>query len=402
MKVLGIISEYNPFHRGHMYHIAESRRKSGCDYVIVVMSGSFVQRGEPAFFDKFTRAKWALSNGADIVIELPCVSVLSSAEFFADGAVSTLASTGVVNMLSFGSEIDDIGILNNVVGITASAEFKKALSVELASGKTYARSISDALVSAGANSELYEAVSCANSTLGIEYLKAIKRRKLDIKPFAIKRVGVPHDAVAPCGSYSSASYIRDALINNTDLDAIRECTTEDVFSYISSEDLNLSDYNTLFNLLRFKVLTSTPEYLSQINGVSEGLENSIIRAAMNCDSYEEFLFFCKSKRYSMARLRRVMMSILLGIQSIDATTIRELGPKYIRVLGVRKNASALLTAIAKESELPIIIRNSDIHALSAPAYRLHSIDRYSYILRQQLLMCKSGISDEFGERFLTV
>ena len=96
------------------------------------------------------------------------------------------------------------------------------------------------------------------------------------------------------------------------------------------------------------------------------------------------------------------MSILLGIQSIDATTIRELGPKYIRVLGVRKNASALLTAIAKESELPIIIRNSDIHALSAPAYRLHSIDRYSYILRQQLLMCKSGISDEFGERFLTV
>ena len=214
MRMAGVIAEYNPLHNGHVYHLERTRAQTGCDYVAVVMSGDYVQRGEPAVADKFTRASWALQSGADIVLELPAVYAAASAERFAAGGVRILAGTGVLTHLCFGSETPDVRQLQAAADALSQEPpaFRETLKEELSLGKSYPRARYDALARCGASETLLRVLSAPNSILGVEYIRFLRQYAPGAQPVAIGRIGAGYnDAALIEGRFSSATAIREAL-----------------------------------------------------------------------------------------------------------------------------------------------------------------------------------------------
>ncbi len=366
MKTAAIICEYNPFHNGHKYQIEEAKKSN--DSVICIMSGSFVQRGDIAVFDKWTRANAALSSGCDLVLELPVCFSLNSAERFSFGGVSIADRLGIVDTLNFGSECGDIHQLEKAAELMlnetqeTSEEIKKYMSL----GNSYPKSRTMAY----SNLIAPELISEPNNILGIEYIKTLKALKSSINPQTIKRASVSHHDMSSSENFASATLIRDMLKNNDDISQFVPVLYPE---YNPKEKLN--------ELLRYRLLEMSKEEISQINDVSEGLENKIKEAARECITFEEMCQHIKSKRYTLARIRRILLSCLIGI---DKNIAKE-PPSYIRILGATENGLKLLSQVKKKTSLDIITKTADFKSYSKSfKLDLKATDIYNIICQRPL------------------
>ena len=340
MKTAAIICEYNPFHNGHKYQIEQA--KLSHDAVVCIMSGSFVQRGDIAIFDKWTRANAALSSGCDLVIELPVCFSLNTAERFAYGGVSLADSLGIVDTLLFGSESGDIKKLEEIANILIdepskiSDEIKKNMSLGMsyptAKTKAYSKIIDSVFLTE------------PNNILGIEYIKALKLINSKITPQTIKRISVSHHDLNSSGEFASATLIRELLLTN-----------QDISQFVPVSYPTALKTDKLDELLRYKILEMSTDELSKINDVSEGLENRIKSAVEKNLTFDEMADYIKSKRYTLARIRRILFSCLIGIDK----NIAQEPPSYIRVLGATQKGLELLSEIKDKSQLPIITKTAD-------------------------------------------
>lgn len=341
MNVTGIIAEYNPFHNGHKYQINEA--KKNCDAVVAVMSGSFVQRGDVAVFDKWTRAQMALSGGADLIVELPVCYSLASAERFAYGAVSLTAALGVVDTLCFGSECGDISVLKKSAGLLADEprEVSETIQSLMKTGISYPSARQKAYSGYIAPEILTE----PNNILALEYIKALSRLDGTIKPVTVKRRMTGHHSSEIKENFASASKIREMIRNGINPGKTVPWTqTGDIY--------NLSRLDCAAAAV---LRTVAPSELAGIYDVGEGLENRIISAARECHTIDAIAQKVKTKRYTRSRINRILLSALLKIDK----NLPKCAPEYIRVLGMSRVGCAVLADMKKKSAVPIITKTAD-------------------------------------------
>ena len=352
-KVLGIIAEYNPFHNGHLYHLENSKKLTGCDYSIAIISGNFTQRGSTSIINKWEKTKMALSNGIDLVIELPVIYSISSAENFADGAIKILNSLGIVDYLSFGSETSDISVLKNISNVLyfEPNEYKNILSHELKKGLSFPKARENALLMYLNDIRRYSGVlSSPNNILGIEYLKALKKHNSNIIPVCIKRFESEYNSTDFSSDIASATAIR-SLIKNKSFEIVTGLVPSDSYSILLDnvrighivEDLNIFEKEIIYLLRKMSI-----EEISNLPDVSEGLEFAIKEAANSCNSIIEFLSMVKSKRYTSTRIQRILLYVLLGITKKDMEISKNVLP-YVRVLGFNENGTKLISEISKNN-----------------------------------------------------
>ncbi|KHO62593.1 putative nucleotidyltransferase [Thermoanaerobacter sp. YS13] len=358
MGILGIIVEYNPFHNGHLYHLQTSKKLTKCDYTIAVMSGNFVQRGEPAIVDKWKRTEMALRAGIDLVIELPVVYATSTAENFAYGAVKLLDSLKIVDRISFGSEKGDLNELTKIAAMLLEEPiyYKKVLKEFLKSGITFAKARELALQKVINNNEIEKILQTSNNILAIEYLKALKKIGSFIIPFTIKRRGSLYTSLELKGEFASASSIRKHIFENglEGLEKYIPDFTKEILQNSFEKKQGPISLEEFSNILIYLLRNHIP--LNHIFDVSEGLENKIYKASYKTNNVEELIKLVKSKRYTESRIRHILIHLLLNI---DKQIFKEFdGPNYIRVLGFNEKGKEMLREIKKKSPLPIITKVS--------------------------------------------
>lgn len=352
-KVLGIIAEYNPFHNGHLHHLQNSLKLTNADYTIAIITGNFTQRGSTSLIDKWSKAEIAIKNGIDLVIELPLLYSISSAENFAEGAIKILNSLNVVDYLSFGAETDDISTLNVIADTLyrEPKEYKNILSHELSKGLSYPKARENALLMYLQDIRRFTNVlSNPNNILGIEYLKALKKFKSSIMPVAIKRFDVGYNDTTYTENIASATAIRNIVKNNS-LDILKKVIPENSFSTILENikighvlpDLSIFEKQIIYNLRSMSI-----EEIANLPDVSEGLEYSIKNAANSCNSIVEFLSIIKSKRYTSTRLQRILLYSLLNITKKNMEVSRKTVP-YIRVLGFNERGKYIISEVARQN-----------------------------------------------------
>lgn len=341
MKLLGIVSEYNPFHKGHKFHIEAAKEKTACDGVVSVMSGNFVQRGEGALFDKLSRAEAATKNGVDLIFELSPYFSLSSAERFALSGVKLLSSIPEVKFLAFGAENTDVELFNRAADILINEpfEYKKALKDALKDGISFASAREKAFLALGED-ELIPLVQKPNNILGVEYIKAIKRLNADLVPVPIKREGSSHDSLENT-TMPSASFLRKAYFDK-EVDLFKSGVPESVISekYFDNEEFEKA--------ILSKIILTDKEELKKYDGISEGLENRIKDLSKKANSFEELLEMVKSKRFAYSRIKRSLVLFGLGIEKSEAL------PGYLKVLSFNENGQKILNKIKKTSMLPVL------------------------------------------------
>ncbi len=365
MRVLGLIVEYNPFHNGHLYHLEQAKSLCNAEFVVCVMSGNFIQRGEPAIINKWARTKMALKCGIDLVIELPLPYAMSSAEFFAYGAVKILNDIGVVDCLCFGSENADIDKFSTIADILIDEPdgYKRVLKQELSKGISFPSSRETALRSYLKERgieipELEDIIGSSNNILGIEYIKALKRLKSKIEPFTIKRINNSYNSSEITGNISSATSIRKLIqTEKKQLDMVLpyNCLA------ILEEEFNAGRgpiYPYLYEqLIISSIRRMTKEQLKLLPYVSEGMENRIKEAAGACGTLDELIEKISTKRYTRTRVQRIITSLLTGFTSDEFNTFNRFGgPQYVRVLGLNNKGRQLLSDINKNTRLPIITK----------------------------------------------
>ena len=334
MKVSGIVAEYNPFHNGHKYHIEETRRITGCDAVAAVMSGSFVQRGEPSVFDKWSRAAAAIEGGVDLVLELPVYYSLKSAEGFAFGAVSILNALGAVNFLSFGAENADTDILSACAKVLLDEPpaFKDALQGKLKKGHSYAAACTAALTSQVPAAA--DILGTPNNTLAIEYIRSLLKLNSSIKPIAVKRSDNGYNSSVPKDEFLSATAIRDMVFKGMDVSGFCPLLPQ-------STPVSIADFDSV---LRYFTISA-----SQSDIGSDGVLNRILGA--DTTSLNRLLESVKTKQIPMSRVKRTLFNMLLCNHLKD-----NLMPSYIRVLAMNKKGAALIKNIKSKATLPIITK----------------------------------------------
>ena len=350
-KVIGIIAEYNPFHNGHLYHLQKSLQLTHSSYSVAVISGNFTQRGSTSLVDKWAKAEIAIKNGIDLVLELPLLYSISSAENFAEGAIKILDSLKVVDYLSFGSESGDISTLNMVADILYKEPkaYKNILSHELSKGLSFPKAREHALLMYLNDIRRFSNVlSSPNNILGIEYLKALKKLKSPIIPVTIERYNAGYHDTTYNGNVASATAIRN-IVKNNGWDILRKVVPENTFSTLLENikvghvvpDLSTFEKQIIYNLRKMSL-----QEIAELPDVSEGLENAIKNAANSCNSVVEFLNIIKSKRYTNTRLQRILLYALLGITKKDIALSKKAIP-YIRVLGFNNKGKYLISEVAR-------------------------------------------------------
>ena len=357
MKITGIITEYNPFHLGHLYHLTEAKKDTCCDGVICVMSGNFVQRGMPALIDKWQRAEIAVKNGVDLVIELPLIFSISSAEGFSHGAISVLNSTNVVDNVYFGSEHGDVSDLMKISStiVNETSHYKTNLKKELSTGVPYHTARVNALKSSLEGLNLESILSSSNNILGIEYLKAIIRLNSSIKPYTLKRVGSNYNDETITSSFASATSIRKILESN-DLTKIKDVVPK--ATYDSIEKLKNNNYTFvypehMFKYLKYKILTDNNN-LHKIPDIREGLENKIKKEILNSNNFDELILNIKSKRYTYTTISRILTSFFIGLEDYNVNELIKTCPNYIRPLAFNETGSKILKKIKENNNIKII------------------------------------------------
>lgn len=360
MKITGIITEYNPFHLGHLHHLNNAKKDTNCDGVICIMSGNFVQRGMPALTDKWTRAKMAVLNGVDLVIELPLVYAISSAEAFAEGAVNILNSTGVVDYLYFGSEhgaIEDLETIASTL-LYEPQTFKDNIKIELDKGLPYHTARSFALKDTLPLVPCEEILKNSNNILGIEYIKALKKANSSIKPLTLQRAGSNYNDSSINSSLPSATSIRNALKNNSKLESLKNYLPKETFFLLS--DLTKNGYNFTFEedtypYIRYKLLTNG-ENINKVRDVKEGLDNKILKEISNSVSLQDLIMKTKSKRYTYTRINRILTSFFIGLDKYNSQEIANKTTTYIRPLAFNSTGSKILKEIKKKENIKIITK----------------------------------------------
>lgn len=388
MKVVGLIAEYNPFHTGHLFHIEEAKRLSQSDFVLVLMSGDFVQRGTPALFDKYTRAEMALLSGADAVIELPVRFSCASAEYFASGAVFLLQELGVIDFLCFGSECGNLSLLQSAAEALTeeSSAFQEKLQTFLKQGLSYPVSRSKTfceIFSEKFSSEiLHSLLSEPNNILALEYLKALRQIESPILPLTLKRQQAGYHDKTLFSAFASASALRDRIIRS-DLEAVAPYIPKPAISvfkreYLHSFPIQTDDFSLpLYYKIRSHLETGSP--LSVYQDISSDLEARIFHKLPQFTSFESFAMLLKTKQYTLTRIYRCLLHILLNIKKTAAPSIKPnlsyypktavpthllfCIPSYARLLGFRKSSSALLTAIKTRSRIPLITKTADAQTI---------------------------------------
>ena len=379
MQVCGVICEYNPFHKGHALHLERARALSRADYIVCVMSGSVTQRGAFALHDKWTRARMALENGCDLVIELPVRFSAAPAEEFARGGVQLLSSLGVVTQLSFGCEAQALPLIERAAALLSqeSPEFKAALRAHLQQGLPYPRARALAAQQVfGIDSDL---IALPNAALAIEYLRHLPAH---ISPVPVTREGSGYHDEA-LGALSSATAIRAALHRGELAQALAAVPGAPLL-----EQVHLGgDYHeeeALTQALLYRLRTMSAEALRGIAGMDEGLEYRFLAAAKTARTRDELILAVKSKRYTYARMSRICMNILLDVTK---DFVREnQNPTYARALGFRREAQPLLRAIKNHASIPLITKSADyedpLFALDIRAQDLWSLGCAAPILQQ--------------------
>ena len=347
MKVVGIICEYNPLHNGHIHHINETKKLFGENSAVVCcMSGNFVQRGEPAVFSKFARAKAAVMCGADLVIELPLETALASAEGFAFGGVKLLDSLGMCTHLSFGSEEGEVQRLDKIADALLAPQMDEFIKTELESGVSYAAARQKALQKVlGEESKLIEK---PNNILGIEYLKALKIIHSDMQPVTVTRFGGDHDG--KCGY--SASAVRAKLVEGVADWSIVPQKAAEVFKNEMAEGRGPVFTKDIETAILCRLRTMSEKEYDELPFASEGLGQRLRKSVLTSATLDEILEKTKTKRYAMSRIRRMIMCAYLGLTAEDMKK----EPEYIRVLAVSKKGRGLLKTMRETAKLPVITK----------------------------------------------
>ncbi len=356
MSVTGIIAEFNPLHTGHALLLERAKERGT---VVAVMSGNFVQRGDLAIAEKRVRARAALLSGADLVLELPVAYSMSTAQNFALGGVSALKAAGCDSLI-FGSESGDITELNAACEILKAKEFPEKLNAYLATGITFAAARENAACDLGLKKGV---LSGANNNLAVEYMCAAENIGADFEFVTLKRQGAGHDSPEVSGGYASASLIRERLLSD-DYDFCRSYIPESVFSLLQPS--NIADIRRIEKAVLAVLRTRTLNELKSLPDISEGIENKLFSAIRVATSLDDLYNRVKVKRYTLARIRRLALSALIGLDS----TFFMKQPPYIRVLGFNKRGMALLKERSAGSAIPVVSRVSEIKQLSEPALKL--------------------------------
>ena len=353
-NVLGIVAEYNPFHNGHLHHLIQSKKITNSDYSIAVMSGNFTQRGDVSIVDKWIKTQMAIENGVDLVIELPTLYALSSAENFASGAVKILNSLGIVDYISFGSECDNISILDDIANVLAyePSEYKTLLSHELSRGVSFPKARERALMMYLNDVRRFANVlSTPNNILGVEYLKALKRQKSNIQPITMKRKDSGYnDSIIPVDSrFTSGSAIRNICQSTFDISLLQKFMPEHSYNLLEDSIKNgnvVKSLSAFDKIIIYSLRKMTTDEIANLPDVAEGLEFAIKSAANKCNSVSELLSIINTKRYTQTRLQRILLYAILGINKKDMEISMNTKP-YIRVLGFNDKGRDIFSEISK-------------------------------------------------------
>lgn len=376
MSVIGIVCEFNPFHKGHKYLI-DSVKNDG-DTVVCVMSGNFVQRGEPALFSKEARVKAALLNGADIVLELPFVYATASAEIFAFNAVKILSDFGC-DKLAFGTENADVKKLENAVDILNEADFDFKIKKYLDEGVSYPTARQRAF-------DEYEVdfdISTPNNILAIEYVKALKKLNSKIVPMPIIRIGAGYNDTKSVDGIASATHIRQLINSGEDFSQFIPENTVEIYNkeikngnFVSGEKYNIASLAILRSKLN--------EDLSGIANMAEGLENRIKSAIKSSAILKEIYDKAKTKRFTHSRIRHAVLSLALGVTAENLN----ISVPYCRLLGFNTNSADIMGKLASSCKIPFVVSYSDILNLKSAdaekvfALEIKSGDFYSLIMQK--------------------
>lgn len=357
MEITGIVAEYNPFHNGHLYQIQETKKSLSSDAIIAVMSGNFSQRGEATITHKYNRTQMALSNGVDLVLELPVVAATASAEHFAYGSIRLLWQTGIVTSLSFGSECgkltqlmpiaDALIVEKETINVSIQHYLKKGLSYP----KAREQSLIDffSLPTSASLSGSIDVLKSPNNILGIEYLKALRQFNAAIKPYTIKREGAHYHAPNISGSIASASAIRQTLYNGSE--TFKEAMPASSAEFLTSH--KLPSMEKLGAFLHFKLMFSSLDELYTLWDIPKDLLHTLIKSIKEYPSYEKLVERATSKTYTRSTVQRSLLRILLEVQKDDFIS-REAFIPYIRVLGCKQKATYLLKALSQNAKVPVI------------------------------------------------
>ncbi|MCR4925180.1 MAG: nucleotidyltransferase [Clostridiales bacterium] len=364
MNITAIVAEYNPFHNGHKYHI-ESAIKKGATHIVAVMSGNYVQRGETAIFDKWTRTEIALKNGADLVVELPTPWAVSCAENFAYGAISIIKNTGCVNSVSFGCECDDKEKLLKTADLLLSDDFSEKIKEELKKGISYPMAVEKSLKNY--DESCADILSEPNNTLAVEYIKNMKKLSFEPDIIAIKRLGAKHDDDIPSDDTASATYLRNEL-KKGNIGDIRAFITNETYDII--KDKEIFDLSFCERAIISALRKMGKDDFINLPDVREGLENRIYNAVRESVSLDEIMEKIKSKRYPLSSIRRILLCAYLGITDEYIKT----QPPYIRVLGFNEKGTQILKKMRETATLPVVMNASDIFRLGEKENRLFELE----------------------------
>ena len=383
MKITGIIAEYNPFHNGHEYHLEQTRKRLKSDYIIVVMSGNYVQRGAPTIIDKYSRAEMALKAGADLVLELPTCFATASAEYFAYGGVAILDKLHVVDDLCFGTEsLDSVDVSENNEGIKVAVqnitgqfgeiadllvdepeEFKNILRAGLKEGLSHAAARSKA-VGEILGEEYVTVMETSNNILGVEYMKALRKLESKIQPAPIARRLNAHNDMSIMEGFSSATAIRNAIYNKYDMNALSSTLPQyalDILMdrYLDSFPIFRDDFSLILGseLLKAKETDDLTKYF----GVSEDLANRILNLKNDFQTFIQFREDLATKSITKATVSRALMHIALGITDADMRELNHADAiKYVQVLGFKKDSEEIFSEIKQNSDIQLVSKLADV------------------------------------------
>ena len=364
MKTYGIICEYNPFHNGHIHQIEETR-KHGATHIVAIMSGNYVQRGDVAMIDKFARAKVAVNNGVDLVIEMPVVYSLSSANYFARAGVMMLGALGCVDGISFGSECGDLSLLKNAAMASISATTPEKVKPYLEQGMSFPQAVQQ-IIGIEHGPIISSVFDSPNNTLAVEYLKALKVLNLEMEAFTVKRKGAEHDSMNAAEGFASGTLLRQMIEDGEDISAYVPKDMAALAAEYEDKEM-LAYFDNLERELLYILRSSVPPTISECPDVDPGLANLIFAAAIKSNSIDEFLETVDTKRYTTAKLRRILLNMYIGTKASDLMIM----PPYGRVLAFNQKGTEILKAAKEQAEgnkyaIPFNTSLKDIVELQKP------------------------------------
>lgn len=393
MKATGIVVEHNPFHNGHAYHVEQARIATGADVVIAVMSGNFLQRGEPALVDKWTRAAMSLANGVDLVIELPYRYATASAKEFASGSIHLLSALQCESFV-FGSEHGNIDAFHETRRLIHSDQitYQNQIQQSVREGKSYPQALQDAFLAV--QPSLVEVpfvdLSQPNNILGYHYVEAANEHNSLIQPVTIQRIGAGyHEFIEQGQSIASATGIRHALFESKEIHTTVDFMPRETSQLLEKwfdEYSQFASWSQFWPTLRYSILSKSANQLREIAEVTEGIEHAILKHAKSSTSYEEFMGKLKSKRYTWTRLQRMLAHIYTGFQEVDRSSQL---PDAIRLIGMTTNGQLYLNQVKKQLNIPLVSRVASTKS-SFIMQDLRASDVYYLGFQSQKLQQKCG------------